>query len=99
MLNYKKCIIINIICKALKRDLDPFNKRDLVARIIYAINELNVASEELEEEMEKEYNMLLISNSLEELLNLYHDKKYLKDNCKSMIDDIIQFIKDVENNI
>ena len=99
MLNYKKCIIINIICKALKRDLDPFNKGDLVARIIYAINELNVASEELEEEMEKEYNMLLISNSLEELLNLYHDKKYLKDNCKSMIDDIIQFIKDVENNI
>lgn len=99
MLNYKKCIIINIICKALKKDLDKFNKRKLVEKIIYSINELNVTSEELDEEMEKEYDMLLISNSLEEILNNYLEQKYLDKTSKLMIDDIIVFIKNFEKNI
>lgn len=99
ILNYKKCIIINLICKALKRDLDPNNKRQLVHKIIYAINELNVSSEELEPYMQKEYNMLLISNSLEELLNIYQSKKSLENSCKLMIEDIITFIKNLEEDV
>ena len=99
ILKYDNLSVINIFCKALKIDLDPFNKRNIVQAIIFAINELNVASEELEPQIEKQYNYLLINNSLEEILDNYYQKKYLDKICKDMIDDIKIFIKDIEKNI
>ena len=99
ILIYDNLSVIIIFSKSLKIDLDSFNKRNLVQSIIFAINELNVASEELELQMEEQYNYLLISNSLEEILNNYYEKKYLDKTCKDMIDDIKKFIKDIEKNI
>ena len=99
ILIYNNLSIINIFCKALKIDLDPFNKRNIVQAIIFAINELNVASEELEPQLEEQYNYLLINNSLEEILDNYYEKKYLDKTCKDMIDDIKIFIQDIKKNI
>ena len=96
ILIYDEFIIIKIFCKSLKIDLDPYNKNKLVQNIIYGINDLNVASEELDPELEQEYDYLLINISLEEILNNYYEKKYLENTCKEMIDDIKIFIKDLE---
>ena len=95
ILNYNNFNIFNIFCKTLKLDLDPYNKEQLIQNVIFAINRLNVASEELEPQLEKEYDFLLINNSMEELLNNYYEKKYLNKVCKGMIDDIKKFIKDL----
>ena len=95
ILNYNNFNIFNIFCKTLKLDLDPYNKEQLIQNVIFAINRLNVASEELEPQLEKEYDFLLINNSMEELLNNYYEKNYLNKVCKQMIDDIKKFIKDL----
>ncbi len=97
ILNYKKFIIINIFCKILKIDLDKFNKHQLIQKIVYSINDLNVISEELEPNLEEEYHLLLINNSLDELLNNYYEKNYLEQNIKDIIDNIKTFIKDFQN--
>ena len=97
ILNYKKFIIINIFCKILKIDLDKFNKHQLIQKIVYSINDLNVISEELEPNLEEEYHLLLINNSLDELLNNYYEKNYLEQNIKDIIDNIKTFIKDFHN--
>ena len=97
ILNYKKFIIINIFCKILKIDLDKFNKHQLIQKIVYSINDLNVISEELELNLEEEYHLLLINNSLDELLNNYYEKNYLEQNIKDIIDNIKTFIKDFHN--
>ena len=97
ILNYKKFIIINIFCKILKIDLDTFNKHQLIQKIVYSINDLNVISEELELNLEEEYHLLLINNSLDELLNNYYEKNYLEQNIKDIIDNIKTFIKDFQN--
>ena len=95
ILNYNNFNIFNIFCKTLKLDLDPYNKEQLILNVIFAINRLNVASEELEPQLEKEYDFLLINNSMEELLNNYYEKNYLNKVCKGMIDEIKKFIKDL----
>ena len=97
LLSYKNCIIITIFCNFLKIDIDPSNKHKLFQRIIYAIHELNVASEELEPKLQEEYNFLLIKNSLDNLLDNYNGRKYIDQNCKYIIEDIKEFIKDKEN--
>ena len=97
ILNYKKFIIINIFCKILKIDLDKFNKHQLIQKIVYSINDLNVISEELEPNLEEEYHLLLINNSLDELLNNYYEKNYLEQNIKDIIDNIKTFMKDFQN--
>ena len=97
LLSYKNCIIITIFCNFLKIDIDPSNKHKLFQRIIYAIYELNVASEELEPKLQEEYNFLLIKNSLDNLLDNYNGRKYIDQNCKYIIEDIKEFIKDIEN--
>ena len=97
VLCYKNCIIINIFCKFLKMELDPFNKYKLFQRIIYSIYELNIASEELEPKLQEEYNSLLIKNSLSDLLNNCYERNYIDQNCKNIIEDIKEFINDLEN--
>ena len=93
---YNNMTIINIFCKALKLDLDPFNKRKLIEYIIYSFNEMNVTSEELDPELEKEYDIILVNNSLAELLGSFSDKKYLDEIYRNLIEDIIDFIKSKE---
>ena len=97
LLSYKNCIIITIFCNFLKIDIDPSNKHKLFQRIIYSIHELNVASEELEPKLQEEYNFLLIKNSLDDLLDNYNGRNYIDQNCKYIIEDIKEFIKDLEN--
>ena len=93
---YKNMTIINIFCKALKLDLDPFNKKKLIDYIIYSFNEMNITSEELDPELEKEYDIMLVNNSLVEILGSFSDKKYLDEVSKNFIEDIIDFIKSKE---
>lgn len=93
---YKNMTIINIFCKALKLDLDPFNKKKLIEYIIYSFNEMNVTSEELDPELEKAYDIMLVNNSLVDLLGSYSDKKNLDDVSRNFIEDIIDFIKSKE---
>ena len=97
LLSYKNCIIITIFCTFLKIDIDPSNKYKLFQRIIYSIHELNVASEELEPKLQEEYNFLLIKYSLDDLLDNYNGRNYIDQNCKYIIEDIKEFIKDLEN--
>ena len=59
-------------------------------------SEMNVTSEELDPELEKEYDIILVNNSLAELLGSYSDKKYLDEASKNLIEDIIDFIKSKE---
>lgn len=93
---YKNLAIVNIFCKALKLDLDPFNKKKLIEYIIYSFNEMNVTSEELDPELEKDYDIMLLNNSLVELLGSFSDKKYLDEVSRNFIEDIIDFIKSKE---
>ena len=101
ILNYKKLSIISIFCKAFKLDLElkEKEKKYLSQKIIYAINELNAPSEELDPESESEYVIILIKYSLKELLINYNEKNKLEEALKNTIESIIEFINDKEKNI
>ena len=98
IITYKNNLIIKIFCKALKLELKEFEKEGIIAKIILAINDLNVISEEIDIEKEKEYDLTCINNSLVEILNNIYNKNNLEDAVKSTITDIIDFIKDKEEN-
>ena len=65
---YKNYLIIKILCKALKLDLEQFSKNKINPQIIILVNDLSILSEELDKEAEKEYDITCISNSLLEIL-------------------------------
>ena len=95
---YKKSLIIKIFCKALKLELKDFFKHKIIEKIILAINDLNVISEEVDEEKEKDYDIACISNALVEILNNIYNKYNLGKIINEIIVDIIEFIKDKEKN-
>ena len=95
---YKKSLIIKIFCKALKLELKEFFKHKIIEKIILAINDLNVISEEVDEEKEKDYDIACISNALVEILNNIYNKYNLGKTINEIIVDIIDFIKDKEKN-
>ena len=95
---YKKSLIIKIFCKALKLELKDFFKHKIIEKIILAINDLNVISEEVDEEKEKDYDIACISNALVEILNNIYNKYNLGKIINEIIIDIIDFIKDKEKN-
>ena len=95
---YKKSLIIKIFCKALKLELKEFFKHKIIEKIILAINDLNVISEEVDEEKEKDYDIACISNALVEILNNIYNKYNLGKTINEIIVDIIEFIKDKEKN-
>ena len=95
---YKKSLIIKIFCKALKLEIKDFFKHKIIEKIILAINDLNVISEEVDEEKEKDYDIACISNALVEILNNIYNKYNLGKIINELIVDIIEFIKDKEKN-
>ena len=95
---YKKSLIIKIFCKALKLEIKDFFKHKIIEKIILAINDLNVISEEVDEEKEKDYDIACISNALVEILNNIYNKYNLGKTINEIIVDIIEFIKDKEKN-
>ena len=95
---YKKSLIIKIFCKALKLELREFFKHKIIEKIILAINDLNMISEEVDEEKEKDYDIACISNALVEILNNIYNKYNLGKTINEIIIDIIEFIKDKEKN-
>ena len=95
---YKKSLIIKIFCKALKLELKEFFKHKIIEKIILAINDLNVISEEVDIENEKDYDIACISNALVEILNNIYNKYNLGKIINEIIIDIIDFIKDKEKN-
>ena len=95
---YKKSLIIKIFCKALKLELKEFFKHKIIEKIILAINDLNVISEEVDIENEKDYDIACISNALVEILNNIYNKYNLGKIINEIIVDIIEFIKDKEKN-
>ena len=95
---YKKSLIIKIFCKALKLEIKDFFKNKIIEKIILAINDLNVISEEVDEEKEKDYDIACISNALVEILNNIYNKYNLEKIINEIIVDIIEFIKDKEKN-
>ena len=95
---YKKSLIIKIFCKALKLEIKDFFKHKIIEKIILAINDLNVISEEVDEEKEKDYDIACISNALVEILNNIYNKYNLGKTINEIIVDIIDFIKDKEKN-
>lgn len=98
ILKYKKCIIILIYCNILKLELELFNKDNLFQKIIVNINDINMLSEELDPDIKKEYVLILINNSFEELLIYYSNKKYLKNESSfEIIENIKDFIKKEKN--
>ena len=99
ILNYKNFSIIIIFCKALKLNLEFKKKKSYIEKIIYAINELNVVSEELDPDMELKYDILIIKHSLKEIISNYSLEKYLDESAKNTIEYILDFIKDKEKNI
>jgi len=96
---YKNSLIIKIFCKALKLDLERFEKLKITQNIILTIKDLNVVSEELSEEKEKDYDMACISNSLVDILNNLYNKSNFEPILKEVMTEIIEFIKDKEKNI
>ena len=96
---YKNNLIIKIFCKALKLDLEQFSKNKIIQKIIIHINDLNILSEELDKEAEKEYDLTCICNSLIEILNNILNKPNLEEIVIKTISDILIFIKDKEENI
>ena len=90
---YNKSTIVSIFCNALKLGLDPLNRQNLIEKIIFSFYELNVISEELEPDIEKEYDIMLINNALEELLNNLSNKKFIDNATKDSIERNIEFIK------
>ena len=95
---YEKSLIIKIFCKALKLELKEFFKHKIIEKIILAINDLNVISEEVDIENEKDYDIACISNALVEILNNIYNKYNLGKTINEIIVDIIEFIKDKEKN-
>ena len=95
---YKKSLIIKIFCKALKLEIKDFFKHKIIEKIILAINDLNVISEEVDNEKEKDYDIACISNALVEILNNIYNKYNLGKIINEIIVDIIEFIKDKEKN-
>ena len=95
---YKKSLIIKIFCKALKLELKEFFKHKIIEKIILAINDLNVISEEVDIENEKDYDIACISNALVEILNNIYNKYNLGKIINEIIIDIIDFIKEKEKN-
>ena len=95
---YKKSLIIKIFCKALKLEIKDFFKHKIIEKIILAINDLNVISEEVDNEKEKDYDIACISNALVEILNNIYNKYNLGKIINELIVDIIEFIKDKEKN-
>ena len=87
-----------IFCKALKPELKEFFKHKIIEKIILAINDLNVISEEVDIENEKDYDIACISNALVEILNNIYNKYNLGKTINEIIVDIIEFIKDKEKN-
>ena len=96
---YKNSLVNKIFCKALKLDLKDFMKDRILEKIINIINELNVVSEEIDEEKEKIYDVALISNSLVDILNNLYNKPYFDNIFKEAIVQCIDFIKDKEKYI
>ena len=96
---YKNSLIIKIFCKVLKLDLEIFTKQRILEKIIIIIKELNVASEEIGEENEKNYDVACISNSLVDILNNLYNKPFFNQVIKDVIIENIDFIKDKEKNI
>ena len=92
-------MVNKIFCKALKLDLKDFMKDRILEKIINIINELNVVSEEIDEEKEKIYDVALISNSLVDILNNLYNKPYFDNLLKESIAQCIDFIKDKEKYI
>ena len=95
---YEKSLIIKIFCKALKLELKEFFKHKIIEKIILSINDLNVISEEVDIENEKDYDIACISNALVEILNNIYNKYNLGKTINEIIVDIIEFIKDKEKN-
>ena len=95
---YKKSLIIKIFCKALKLEIKDFFKHKIIEKIILAINDLNVISEEVDNEKEKDYDIACISNALVEILNNIYNKYNLGKIINEIIVDIIEFIKGKEKN-
>ena len=93
ILNYKKCIIIEIYSKILKLHLNSRSKEDTIPCIIISINELNNIYDELEENLQKQYAFMLINNSLDDSLAHYYDKKIIQNNLSEKIENIEEFIK------
>ena len=89
---YKKSLIIKIFCKALKLEIKDFFKHKIIEKIILAINDLNVISEEVDNEKEKDYDIACISNALVEILNNIYNKYNLGKIINELIVDIIEFI-------
>ena len=96
---YKNSLIIKIFCKTLKLDLKIFTKLKILENIILIIKDLNVISEELGEENEKNYDMACISNSLVDILNNLYNRSCFDELLKEVIIENIDFIKDKEKNI
>ena len=94
---YKKSLIIKIFCKALKLELKEFLENKIIEKIIMAISELNVISEEIDQE--KDYDIACISNALVEILKNIYNRYNLGKTINEVIVDIIDFIKDKEKNI
>ena len=96
---YKNNLIIKILCKALKLDLEQFSKNKINPQIIILVNDLSILSEELDKEAEKEYDITCISNSLIEILNNILNKPNLEPVIVNTISDILALLKDKEENI
>jgi hypothetical protein len=96
---YKNSLIIKIFCKVLKLDLEIFTKQKILDKIIIIIKELKVASEEIGEENEKNYDMACISNSLVDILNNLYNKPCFNQVINDVIIENIDFIKDKEKYI
>jgi len=96
---YKNYLIIKILCKALKLDLEQFSKNKINPQIIILVNDLSILSEELDKEAEKEYDITCISNSLIEILNNILNKPNLEPVIVNTISDILALLKDKEENI
>ena len=79
-------------------ELKEFFKHKIIEKIILSINDLNVISEEVDEEKEKDYDIACISNALVEILNNIYNKYNLGKTINEIIVDIIEFIKDKEKN-
>ena len=99
ILDYKKCIIIEIFSKIIKLDLESRNKEDIIPYIIISINEFNNIYDDLEENLKKEYAFMLINNSFEELLANYFEKAKIniKDDIYEKIENIEEFINLIGN--
>ena len=99
LITYKNYLIVKILSKALRLELKEFVKSQMIESMIININELCIASEEFEENQEKEFDMALISNSIIDILSNLYNKSFNEQFDKEIIIDVINFIKDKEKSI